>query len=72
MKLDKTFYRSASLVYYYFKISENLRSLADMLSEFPSLVQNSRFVFVPGPRDPGPAHILPRYSVKSRLSLLYC
>jgi DNA polymerase epsilon subunit 2 len=32
-----------------------------MLAEFPSLVENSRFVFVPGPRDPGPGQILPRY-----------
>ena len=61
MKLDKKVDRRVSLVQILlFKISENLRSLADMLNEFPSLVQNSRFVFVPGPRDPGPAHILPR------------
>ena len=36
-----------------------------MLNEFPNLVQNSKFVFVPGPRDPGPAHILPRWDIQS-------
>ena len=40
--------------------AENLRTLADLLNEFPSLVKGSRFVFVPGPRDPGHANILPR------------
>eukprot|EP00742_Colponemidia_sp_Colp-10_P009321 GILJ01010153.1.p1 GENE.GILJ01010153.1~~GILJ01010153.1.p1 ORF type:complete len:545 (+),score=81.60 GILJ01010153.1:34-1635(+) len=34
--------------------------LADMISEFPSLCQGSRFVFVPGPQDPGPSSVLPQ------------
>ncbi|XP_013387927.1 DNA polymerase epsilon subunit 2 [Lingula anatina] len=41
-------------------LQESFRSLADILKEFPSLVENSRFLFVPGPQDPGPANILPR------------
>ena len=27
---------------------------------FPSIVESSRFLFVPGPQDPGPGNILPR------------
>lgn len=41
-------------------LKENLSSLADLLSEFPNLVKSSKFVFVPGPNDPGLSHILPR------------
>ena len=41
-------------------LSESLRILATMLSEFPNLMEASRFIFVPGPKDPGPGHILPR------------
>ena len=36
-------------------------SLGDIIAEFPSLVQNSRFIFVPGPNDPGLGNIMPRY-----------
>lgn len=35
-------------------------SLAEILSEFPELVQQSKFIFVPGPGDPGPSTIFPR------------
>ncbi|PIK60348.1 putative DNA polymerase epsilon subunit 2 [Apostichopus japonicus] len=31
-----------------------------MICEHPYLAENSKFVFVPGPQDPGPASILPR------------
>jgi hypothetical protein len=41
--------------------TESLHALTELLAEFPSLVQNSRFIFVPGPRDPGPGQILPRF-----------
>ena len=48
-------------------------SLANLLASFPRLVQQSRFVFVPGPRDVGcnglsprePVRLSPRYSVDS-------
>ncbi|KAF8782731.1 DNA polymerase epsilon subunit 2 like protein [Argiope bruennichi] len=34
--------------------------LGTMISEFPTLMENSQFIFVPGPNDPGLPHILPR------------
>uniref|UniRef100_A0A8C9STN0 DNA polymerase epsilon subunit n=1 Tax=Scleropages formosus TaxID=113540 RepID=A0A8C9STN0_SCLFO len=37
----------------------SLKALADIICEYPS-IHNSRFVFVPGPEDPGPNAILPR------------
>ncbi|KAF2976079.1 hypothetical protein EK904_005965, partial [Melospiza melodia maxima] len=38
----------------------SLKALADIICEYPSIHQSSRFVFVPGPEDPGPGSILPR------------
>uniref|UniRef100_A0ACB8G6W3 DNA polymerase epsilon subunit 2 n=1 Tax=Sphaerodactylus townsendi TaxID=933632 RepID=A0ACB8G6W3_9SAUR len=38
----------------------SLKALADIICEYPSIHQSSRFVFVPGPEDPGPGCILPR------------
>ena len=36
--------------------------LGEMLNtNFKSLVEQSRFLFVPGPADPGSANIFPRY-----------
>ncbi|OBS64490.1 hypothetical protein A6R68_06975, partial [Neotoma lepida] len=40
--------------------SDSLKSLADIICEYPSIHQSSRFVFVPGPEDPGFGSILPR------------
>ncbi|GIX94149.1 DNA polymerase epsilon subunit 2 [Caerostris darwini] len=37
--------------------------LGSLISEFPTLVENSQFVFVPGPNDPGLPHILPRPNI---------
>lgn len=37
------------------------KSLAEMIREFPNLVENTRFVFVPGPSDSGFCNILPRF-----------
>lgn len=34
--------------------------LANMISKFPRLASDARFVFVPGPNDPGMADVLPR------------
>lgn len=44
-------------------LKESFHALAEMLSEFPLLVENSRFIFVPGPQDPGPGQILPRPAI---------
>ncbi|NXW48545.1 DPOE2 polymerase, partial [Nyctiprogne leucopyga] len=38
----------------------SLKALADIICEYPSIHKSSRFVFVPGPEDPGPGSILPR------------
>ncbi|KAK7028807.1 DNA polymerase epsilon subunit 2 [Halocaridina rubra] len=44
--------------------ASNLRhafsALGDLIMEFPTLVDQSRFIFVPGPGDPGPSTIYPR------------
>ena len=42
-------------------ILESFQVLADMINQFPSLLDSSRFIFIPGPQDPGPGNILPRY-----------
>ncbi|CAL9687055.1 unnamed protein product [Knipowitschia caucasica] len=41
-------------------LKESLKSLADAICAHPSIHSGSRFVFVPGPEDPGPGSILPR------------
>ncbi|XP_062501135.1 DNA polymerase epsilon subunit 2-like [Corticium candelabrum] len=41
-------------------VKKCFRELADLVCEFESLAENCRFVFVPGPLDPGPGNILPR------------
>ena len=37
-----------------------LDKVADTIAMYPELVQNSKFIFVPGPNDPGPGNIYPR------------
>ncbi|XP_008309347.1 DNA polymerase epsilon subunit 2 [Cynoglossus semilaevis] len=41
-------------------LKESLKTLADVICSYPSIHSSSRFVFVPGPEDPGPGTILPR------------
>ncbi|KAA0711688.1 DNA polymerase epsilon subunit 2 [Triplophysa tibetana] len=41
-------------------LKESFKALADLICEYPSIHQSSRFVFVPGPQDPGPGAVLPR------------
>uniref|UniRef100_A0A8B9LBR7 DNA polymerase epsilon subunit n=1 Tax=Astyanax mexicanus TaxID=7994 RepID=A0A8B9LBR7_ASTMX len=41
-------------------MKESLKALADLICEHPNIHNSSRFVFVPGPEDPGPSTILPR------------
>jgi len=36
------------------------KKLGEMISEHPQLVKNTKFIFVPGPHDPGFPAILPR------------
>ena len=47
--------------------AESFHTFVSLISEFPSLKEKSRFVFVPGPRDPGPGPILPRYHLAVRV-----
>ncbi|XP_051833879.1 DNA polymerase epsilon subunit 2 [Antechinus flavipes] len=39
---------------------DSLKALADIICDYPNIHQSSRFVFVPGPEDPGPGSILPK------------
>lgn len=41
-------------------LKEHLKALGELLSNYPDLVESSRFLFVPGPSDPGFANIFPR------------
>ncbi|KAK1160687.1 DNA polymerase epsilon subunit 2-like [Acipenser oxyrinchus oxyrinchus] len=41
-------------------LKDSLKALADVICEYPNIHKSSRFVFVPGPEDPGPSTILPR------------
>uniref|UniRef100_A0A673JN69 DNA polymerase epsilon subunit n=1 Tax=Sinocyclocheilus rhinocerous TaxID=307959 RepID=A0A673JN69_9TELE len=45
-------------------LKESFKALADLICEYPSIHNSSRFVFVPGPEDPGPGTVLPRYNVR--------
>ncbi|XP_069117868.1 DNA polymerase epsilon subunit 2-like [Argopecten irradians] len=48
-------------------LKEAFSSLTDLICEFPTIAENSRFIFVPGPQDPGPASILPRPAIPSSI-----
>ncbi|KAF2346619.1 DNA polymerase alpha/epsilon subunit B, partial [Trinorchestia longiramus] len=45
-----------------------LTSLGDTISQFPELMSNSRFILVPGPKDPGPCSVYPRPALPSYLT----
>jgi DNA polymerase epsilon subunit 2 len=42
-------------------LRDSLKNLADVIAEFPPLLESTKFVLVPGPSDPGFVNILPRY-----------
>ncbi|XP_016398761.1 DNA polymerase epsilon subunit 2-like [Sinocyclocheilus rhinocerous] len=44
-------------------LKESFKALADLICEYPSIHNSSRFVFVPGPEDPGPGTVLPRKTI---------
>ncbi|KAL0045501.1 hypothetical protein WJX82_008463 [Trebouxia sp. C0006] len=44
----------------YTLIREQFKSLANVISRYQRLQEESKFVFVPGPGDPGPGNVLPR------------
>ena len=45
---------------HYHTLKASFQAFAKLVAEFPPLTENSRFVFIPGPQDPGPGNILPR------------
>lgn len=50
------------------KLKEGFKSLGDIIVKFPGLLEQSQFIFVPGPLDPGPGNILPRPAIPSVLT----
>ncbi|XP_046601279.1 DNA polymerase epsilon subunit 2 [Neodiprion virginianus] len=42
------------------KLKEGFKRLADIIAGYPEIVQNSKFVLIPGPHDPGAPRIFPR------------
>lgn len=54
------------------KMKSLFQDLASLIAEFPSLQESSRFVFVPGPQDPGPGNILPRPTIPKCISDELC
>eukprot|EP00095_Tigriopus_kingsejongensis_P007588 maker-scaffold417_size177606-snap-gene-0.41 protein:Tk07588 transcript:maker-scaffold417_size177606-snap-gene-0.41-mRNA-1 annotation:"hypothetical protein LOTGIDRAFT_218232" len=49
-------------------LQDNFKALGEMLEEFPDLVEKSKFIFVPGPSDPGFTNIFPRPPIPKCLS----
>eukprot|EP00094_Tigriopus_californicus_P009484 TCALIF_09146-PA protein Name:"Similar to POLE2 DNA polymerase epsilon subunit 2 (Homo sapiens)" AED:0.02 eAED:0.02 QI:0/0/0/0.75/1/1/4/0/457 len=49
-------------------LKEHFKALGEMLEEFPELVEHSKFIFVPGPSDPGFTNIFPRPSIPKFIS----
>ena len=39
------------------ELKETFKALADLILQFPSVVDKSQFFFIPGPQDPGPGNI---------------
>ena len=50
------------------RLHESFKSLGDLILKFPTLVDKSQFLFVPGPQDPGPGNVLPRPPIPSGLT----
>ena len=50
------------------KLKETFKALADLILQFPSVVEKSQFFFVPGPQDPGPGNILPRPPIPTEIT----
>lgn len=42
-------------------LRDQFSALADIICQFPALNDNSQFVFIPGPLDPGFVNIFPRF-----------
>lgn len=44
------------------QLKNALKGLADTLLQYPQLIENCKFVFVPGSTDPSSPNVLPRYN----------
>jgi len=53
-------------------LKKHFSELGDMIAKFPSLLESSRFLFVPGPQDPGPGNILPRPPISKMITEELC
>ena len=49
-------------------LKKHFTQLGNLIAQFPSLTETSRFLFVPGPQDPGPGNILPRPPLSALLT----
>ncbi|GAB1607932.1 DNA polymerase epsilon subunit 2-like [Argonauta hians] len=49
-------------------LTESFTQLSDIICKYPKLVESSRFIFVPGPLDPGPGNILPRPAIPNSVT----
>lgn len=52
----------------YQKLKESFKNLADIMLNYPDLLEKSQFYLIPGPLDPGPGNILPRPPIPSVLT----
>lgn len=55
-----------------FQLRDGLHNLANVILEFPTLAQDSTFIFIPGPEDPGFVNILPRYTEEMSCVVFTC
>ncbi|XP_053376311.1 DNA polymerase epsilon subunit 2-like [Mercenaria mercenaria] len=49
-------------------LKECFEQLAELMCEFPDLIKSSKFLFIPGPQDPGPSTILPRPAIPNSVT----
>lgn len=43
-------------------LRDQFSALGDIICQFPSINETSKFLFIPGPLDPGYVNIFPRYT----------
>uniref|UniRef100_T1IYN3 DNA polymerase epsilon subunit n=1 Tax=Strigamia maritima TaxID=126957 RepID=T1IYN3_STRMM len=53
-------------------MTSSLKALGNIIAQYPSILRQSKFVFIPGPRDPGIGSILPRPPIPSCLTEQFC
>ena len=53
-------------------LRKHFSELGDIVAQFPPLLESSRFLFVPGPQDPGPGNIFPRPPISKMITEEIC